>query len=219
MEDSKNSSSFFIKYIVSFISVGHAKDLRLSFFAGIFAGLFVLFPLFHNGISLSLFLVATVILLMPVITMSGLVIGILLSERVPQLLQLVKFGTVGGLNAFLELTIVNVLIFMTGATTGVYFSLFKAMSFFVAVMSSYFWNKYWVFESKTVRSGNEFFKFIGVTVIGLIINVGVASFLVNSVVIPFGVGELVWVNIAVLVAVFVAMTWNFLSMKLIIFKE
>ena len=218
--DNKKLTFFSIfKHVVSTISEDHARDLKFSFIAGITAGLCALFPLFYTGVLSSPFLAVAVILLILAVAISGLVIGILCSQKVPTLPQLVKFGTVGGLNAFLELTIVNVLIFATGAATGAPFAIFKAISFLIAVINGYFWSKHWTFESRTSRSSSEFFKFVATATVGLIINVGTASFLVSGVGAPPGIGEVVWANSAVLFAIFVAMTWNFLSMKFIIFKE
>jgi len=70
----------------------------------------------------------------------------LLSRLFPLLLQIAKFVAVGGLNTLLDWGILNTLIFLSGIAAGWWYSIFKSISFIVAVINSYFWNKYWTFQ-------------------------------------------------------------------------
>jgi putative flippase GtrA len=78
-------------------------------------------------------------------------------------------------------------------------------------------NKFWTFEKKEekVKAG-EFFKFLIVTTIGLLINVSVAVIVVNLI----GFGAKVRAGIiAPIIAAFFAFVWNFLASKFIVFKK
>tara|TARA_Y100000310_G_scaffold337992_1_gene426456 strand:- start:3370 stop:3996 length:627 start_codon:yes stop_codon:yes gene_type:complete len=197
----------------------HTKNLRISALAGVLSGLFLLIPAVSMGISMTSLLGIGIIASLIIFSIVLFLIGILISPKIFTAIQLVKFGTVGYLNAFLELTVVNVLIISTGVAAGSQFVLFKTIAFLVALINGYFWSKFWTFESKSKIAASEFSKFVSVTVVGAVINVGTASFIVNVIGSKYGIDDVLWANIAVIIAVLVAMIWNFFSQKYIIFKE
>ena len=137
----------------------------------------------------------------------------------PVLRQFVKFGITGGLNAMLDLGILNLLIHFTGITSGLYYSLFKASSFCIAVINSYVWNKYWTFRSEDEPRPVEFFKFFLVNLVGFGINVGAASLVVNYIGAPAGVTPELWANIGAVSSIAITLFWNFTGMKFIVFKK
>lgn len=142
-----------------------------------------------------------------------------MGRKIAILLQAAKFFLVGTLNTFVDLGVLNILILISGIATGIFYSFFKALSFLVATTNSYFWNKYWTFERKEKPTPKEFFKFLVVTTVGLLINVGIASFLVNLIGPKFGLTEKIWATFGAIVAAFGAFVWNFLSSKFIVFKS
>jgi len=141
-----------------------------------------------------------------------------LGEKLAILLQAAKFFLVGTLNTFIDLGVLNIFILISGIVSGIFYSLFKALSFLIATTNSYFWNKYWTFEKREKPTSREFFKFLTVTFIGLLINVGVASFVVNIIGPQFGVSAKIWASLAAIVAAFFAFVWNFLGSKFIVFR-
>jgi putative flippase GtrA len=137
----------------------------------------------------------------------------------PALRQFGKFCAVGTLNTFLGFSVLNLLMYFTGIARGYFYSLFLAIAFLVSVTNSYFWNKFWSFQSQTLASPSEFSRFLFFTFVGLLINNAVASFL-NNVVGPLGgIKPIVWANISALLAIAVSFLWNFFSYRLIIFKK
>ncbi len=160
----------------------------------------------------------------PVLSTLGMGVALAIGKRIPVFLQIAKFLLVGALNTFLDLGILNFLIFLVGTSTGLTFSVFKGASFCFAVTNSYLWNKHWTFQAKRPEtnqetSKKEFAKFFTVSGVGFILNVGIASFVVNAVGPQFGIAEKVWANIGALVGVFVVMAWDFLGYKLIVFRK
>jgi len=149
----------------------------------------------------------------------------LLSRLFPVLLQIAKFVAVGGLNTLLDLGILNILIFISGIASGYWYSIFKSISFIVAVINSYFWNKYWTFGGSKTVSVKEFSQFFVVSLIGFGINIGLASFVVNvinpiSLIGPIGlITPERWANIGALAATIISLVWNFVGYKFIVFKK
>lgn len=158
----------------------------------------------------------------PLLAGLGMSVAGRLGSHIPVLFQAAKFLLVGALNTFVDLGVLNFLIATTGIASGIGYSIFKAVSFIVAVINSYFWNKYWTFQTKDAslqQTRNEFIQFFGVSVIGFFMNVGTASFVVNVIRPQFGLSENLWANIGALTATFVALSWNFLGYKFIVFKK
>ena len=131
-----------------------------------------------------------------------------------------KFVLVGVLNSLVDLAVLNLLIFVSGISAGLGYSAFKGISFVVAVINSYFLNKFWTFQKKeTAGVRKEFSQFLIVSVVGFGLNVGVASFVVNVIGPQFGIPEKIWANVGAICATLTAMTWNFSGYKFIVFKD
>jgi len=149
--------------------------------------------------------------------------------------QFFRFGFVGVFNTAIDIVILNTLMSFTGITAGIFFSVFKGTSFLAATVNSYFMNKYWTFKDSNKKTVAEASQFLFVSVIGIIINIGVASLVVNFIspisfilkpanyLISFSGITLnnaqIWGNIAALTASFSSMFWNFFGYKLIVFKK
>ncbi len=149
--------------------------------------------------------------------------------------QFVKFGLVGAFNTLLDIMVLNALMWTFGITAGIGFSIFKTISFTAAVGNSYWLNKYWTFRDRSRSEVGQISQFLLVSVVGAIINVGVASLIVNWVqpieaLIRMGAAILamagiempagqIWANAATFLAIAVSMIWNFTVYKLVVFKE
>lgn len=158
-------------------------------------------------------------IILPVLSLTGLQIAFLLARKFIILWQFAKFGLVGVLNTLIDLGVLNLLIFFSGITSGIGYSVFKGISFIVAVVNSYFWNKYWTFEKRGEVKTGEFLQFFIVAGLGFAINVGTASLIVNIIGPQFGLSDKIWDNIGAIIATLVGMIWNFLGYKFIVFKK
>lgn len=193
-------------------------DTTVSLIIGFLVGLFFFISLEMLQIDIPqswLFLI-----IFPPLSWLGLFVASVIGKRILAIYQLAKFLLVGALNTFIDLGALNLLMWLSGIYTGIFFSVFKGISFLVAATNSYFWNKLWTFEKKeSIFVGREYFKFLFIVAIGLLINVGVATFVVNVIGPQFGISEQLWANVGAFVAVFIALTWNFLGAKFIVFKK
>ena len=135
--------------------------------------------------------------------------------------QIVRFVVVGVINTGIDLIVLNVLIHVThkGENGGFYYSLFKSISFIVALTNSYFMNKYWTFAGQGGKNKViEISEFIIVSIFGFIINVAVASAFVDWVPVVYGL-EKYWPSIGALCGTAVGLIWNFVGYKLIVFEK
>jgi putative flippase GtrA len=161
-----------------------------------------------------------IIVVFPFLSLLGMLVTSILGKKIPIILQAGKFVLVGAFNTLIDLGILNGLMTITGVVAGFWYPFLKGTSFLAAVVSSYFWNKHWTFEKKQqVFTTKEFSKFLVTTTIGLFLNVGIASFVVNIIGPQLGIRAQVWATIGALSATLVAWVWNFLSSKLIVFKK
>lgn len=132
--------------------------------------------------------------------------------------QYLKFGIVGGINTAIDFLILNILMFFSGITAGYGYIIFKSLSFVAANANSYFLNKKWTFKSDSATNHRELSLFFVISIIGLLINAGIASFIVNFINPVGGVSPAIWANIGALVATAVSLVWNFFGYKVIVFS-
>lgn len=193
------------------------SDAILSALIGFLDGVFFFFIL--KNIELDIPFAWSLPIVLAFLGWFGMFVASLIGKKLRIILQAAKFFLVGTLNTLIDLVILNILIWISGVAIGILYSVFKTISFLGATVNSYFWNKFWTFAKKETPSPKEFFKFLIVTAIGLLINVGVASFVVNVVGPKFGLTEKIWATLAAIIAAFFAFVWNFLSSKFIVFKR
>src|SRR3989344_4415287 len=154
------------------------KDVLLGGLAGFLIGLLAL-PIFQNlGHGLSLASGIGMAVALALITMAGVILVGILSRFLPVLNQLARFVVVGGLNTLVDLGVLNIFIYLSGLDGGWPYVGFKSVSFTVAVVNSYVWNKYWTFGSEN-KEAKEALQFFAVSIVGFLINVGTASLVVT----------------------------------------
>ena len=146
----------------------------------------------------------------------GMVVMNFLGKKLPILWQLAKFGLVGVLNTAIDFGILNYLSVFAGVTSGVGLIPIKAVSFSVALVNSYFWNKGWVFEGK--KKANPV-SFAIVSALGIVINVGTVVVLTTVIGAPGNISPSLWLNIANVGATALSMVWNYMGYKLVVFKK
>jgi putative flippase GtrA len=164
-----------------------------------------------------------------------------IARKIAVVSQIAKFILVGGLNTLVDWGILSLLIFIfrqylgiyskdawfiVFSLTVVYYSLFKAISFILATVNSYIWNKLWTFKRKTTEKlTGEFLQFIVISLLGFLINVGIASGIFRFI---SPIGGLTpdfyltidqWGIVSAAVATVVSMIWNFLGYKFIVFEK
>ncbi len=140
--------------------------------------------------------------------------------------QFLKFGAVGILNTGVDLAVLNAETLLSGVKEGAGYAVQKGLSFLAAVACSYLLNRHWTFRSEGESArGGRFGHFVGVSLIGALVNVVVATAVVT-----YGkdaadwlwaahpsVRDQLWVNIGALCGTSVGFVWNFLGYKFVVF--
>jgi putative flippase GtrA len=195
------------------------KDYYLVAFIGFCFGIFLI-PVLANidiGIDLSLPVLSALVVVSVLFAVLALWVSGLIAKKIPVVLQLAKFAAVGTFNTLLDAAVLNVLIYLTAVASGLGFTAFKGVSFITANIASYFWNRYWTFSASGKATTGEFGKFFGVSVVGLALNIGVASLIVNVMGAPAGVSLERWANVGFIVATLASLAWNFVGYKFFVF--
>jgi len=158
--------------------------------------------------------------LLPLIVTSWTLITFYLGTKWPVFFQFGKFITIGLSNTAIDFGVLNLLMYFSGIEKGLFFSIFKGISFIFAVTNSYVWNKYWTFENPEGKKwAKQFIMFIVISGTAFLINVAVASFIVN-VLKPFGnITPTIWANFGALASLILTIMWTFLGYKFIVFRK
>ena len=121
--------------------------------------------------------------------------------------QVVKFGIVGVVNTIIDFRLLNLLAGVFG--WAVLWA--NTVSFSVAVINSFFFNKYWTFRA---REGNTYLQLGGVVLVA-VIGLGLSDLMVYyfSEVVPWHY------NWAKLISIPIVFAWNFAASKKLVFKK
>jgi putative flippase GtrA len=209
------------------------KDIIISASIGLLCALLIL-PIAQN-LALKISWALSLIVILPILSVLGMWLTYLIAQKIKIIYQIAKFVLVGILNTFVDWGVLNLLMFLTSITSGVYYTVFKGISFLFATTNSYFWNKFWTFskpridadvktqinaDNKMQKSApKEFLRFLVVSAIGFLLNVSTATLIVNVWGSQFGIGDALWANIGAFCGTLTGLTWNFLGYKLIVFKS
>ena len=193
------------------------KDLLLSIAASYVAAISLL-PTLINTRYLDRLPYPYVVLfvIFPIVCVAGMQIAHRIGKKYSFLWQIAKFGFVGVLNTAIDFGVFNALIALTSITASAAIIGINVLSFSVAVINSYFWNKQWVFTAG--KKGN-FITFFVVTLIGLFINTGTVYVLTNYLGPDSTSPQTQWANLAKVIATCFSLIWNFVGYKLIVFKK
>jgi len=164
----------------------------------------------------------------------GLYITYLIGKKISVVWQIGKFGVIGVLNTLVDWGVLAVLfavgprwfgvqteqvLVTVGATITVY-TIYKAISFIIANINSYYWNKSWTFaRSLAQKTKAEFLQFFAVSLIGFLLNVGIASYVFKAIAPMGNMNVDQWGLVGAAIGSIVGLAWNFLGYKFIVFKE
>ncbi len=198
------------------------RDLFFASINGIFIGIFAPFVL--NNLSQTLPVSRIIFTLgIAILCIIGISVGYFLTKISTHrgFFQLAKFGLIGTTNFIIDAGILSFLVWETGITKGIPFVLFNIISVAIAIINSYIWNKFWSFEEKSLdeeRLRKQFFQFVTVSIVGLIMNTTITSIL-NAMGSLTAIDATKWTVIAKAIAAIVVLVWNFVGYKFFVFKR
>lgn len=203
------------------------QDYSIAALIGFLVGVFAV-PIAINLEVRQRLLLMLLPLIVPPIFILGMWMGSKLSRIFPVMTQFSKFAAVGFLNAAIDFGVLNILSLATGVTEGIIVGGVNIPGFALAATNGYFWNKFWVFsarggsatggqERNDVNMFQDFPKFMGVSIVGAIINSGVVILITSYT--PLGLQEGSLLNLAKAAASASALFWNFLGYKFLVFRK
>ena len=143
-------------------------------------------------------------------------------ELKPLVLKFLKFGIVGASGMVVDFALLYVL----RDIVGLHDILANTISFTAAATSNYFLNRIWTFRSHEKQVSVEYLKFIGVSIVGLLINNGVLLLcktlwpdLYGQVLFNLGSQPITGLYLFKLVAIAVTTIWNFFGNMLFTFRQ
>ena len=156
--------------------------------------------------------------IVPICWIIGVNLGYFLGRWMPVFNQFGRFAVVGFTNFVVYSGILNLLIGLSSINKGTMYSIFVGISFIVGMLHSFALNKNWVFEAGAGGGGAEFGKFLTVSVIAGLVNVAVATFIVNFIHPLLGISANGWANVGGISGSAVALLFSFVGFKLLVFK-
>jgi len=160
------------------------------------------------------------LIILPILALIALALAYLISKKIKFVFQFAKFVAVGFANTAVDFGVLNILMLISGVIGGLTYSIFKGISFMTATAHSFIWNKFWTFErAETKKTGKEALQFFVVSLVGLVINVVVASLVVNTIGPRWDISLKLWANIGAACGSVSGLLWNFLGYKFIVFKK
>jgi len=156
----------------------------------------------------------------PSAALAGFYLIYLMSAWWPVLLELGKYGLIGCFNFFLDAGIFNFFILITGIAKGWLVDIFIVVAFAITITQSFFWNKFWIFDSRdSSEFGREYIKFFSLTITTSFLGLFFMHLIINTIGAPQGFDLKLWANMALLVLIPISALGNFLSYKFFVFKK
>lgn len=119
------------------------------------------------------------------------------------ILQVLRFGIVGGLAFLIDYSLLLVLT----ECLGVFYLVSAAISFSISTIFNYIFSMLWVFNGKNnVKNPKHIMIFVFLSIVGLGINQITMFYLVEVIQIYYGFSKLV--------ATFIVMLWNYITRKI-----
>lgn len=208
------------------------RDYHYAIAAGLLIGLLLLPVLRTASPALYAKLYLAIVPLFLLATPLGLRIAFLIGQKISIIYQIAKFAIIGVANVLVDLGVLSLLTIFFGwqfkiqASTVLFgaitfYSLYKSISFIIANINSYLWNKHWTFnQGKRKQTKSEFVQFFAVSIVGFLINVFVASVVFKIILgslTNYNTGQLGLLGAAA--GSIAGLAWNFIGYKLWVFKK
>lgn len=195
------------------------KDVTYALITGLTTGLIADGILTYLGSKLPFGVhSSTLIWLIPVLWVLGVQLGYTIGVVFRPFIQFGRFAAIGFANALVDFGVLYLLIAWTGLSAGLAYIAFKAVSFSVATVHSYFWNKYWAFDASSTRGGSsEIGRFLLVALASIVVNVAAASLTVALS--PAGFSPQAWAGVGAIVGSGVALIFSFVGFRVFVFRK
>ena len=160
----------------------------------------------------------TLAVAVPAIWIFGVQLGYTVSAYWRPMAQFGRFAAIGFANTAVDFGLLYVFIGLTDLAAGSAYALFKAFSFTVATVHSYFWNKFWAFEAGASRGGSrEVARFAAVALASVLVNTVTASVVVALR--PGAIAAAPWAGVGAAAGSAVALIFSFIGFRVFVFRK
>ncbi len=185
------------------------------------------FPILHNldvpelfaahGISFTPVAIILIIV-MPLLLVAGAYVLAMLPFSATSAAQLSRYAVIGCFNVALNASIFNFLMLITGISSGIWVTIFAAITFVIVVTQSFFWSLFWTFKDTQPKDKKkQYLSFFAVSSLVAAINIGIIYIMTSVIGAPQGISAPLWANIALLGTIFISLFGNFLGYKFFVF--
>lgn len=133
-------------------------------------------------------------------------------------MRIIRFGLVGGFNTLVDYGILNLLVWVFAIQSTAALAVANAGAFFAANLNSYFWNKRWTFKDGRNGTVGQYALFLGVSLVGLLVNSGLIYGVMQSGFMADG-EFILRANFAKAIATVGSMAWNYVAYHYLVFSS
>lgn len=130
-----------------------------------------------------------------------------------------KFTVVGGINAAVDIGVLNLLLVLEPTRDPSTIVLYNAVALVLANLNSYVWNSLWTFKGRAAFDSYQTMTFIGQALVNIGISSALFYVLVRPVMINTEVSAYVAGNVAKVVSISVASTISYFLMRYLVFSR
>jgi putative flippase GtrA len=156
------------------------------------------------------------VFMVPVAWLAGVQLGYVLALVLRPMEQFGRFAAIGFANAAVDFGVLYLFIAQTGETGGLWYAGFKALSFCVASIHSYVYNKFWAFSAARSTAKGELTRFLSVALGSVIINTLAASLVVMLR--PEAMSAASWAGVGAIVGSATALIFSFIGFRVFVFR-
>ncbi|OHA13615.1 MAG: hypothetical protein A2909_00755 [Candidatus Tagabacteria bacterium RIFCSPLOWO2_01_FULL_39_11] len=194
------------------------KDYILSIIAGFATGVFFIFVVLNLELKTPYIKIILPVVI-PIAWILVILIGRYFKESFSWAYQFSKFFVVGFLNFSIDFGILNLGSILTGVYSGKWLIPINLISSTVAIINSFLWNRYWTFSRKGKPVFREVLVFVGVTLVGTVLNTIIVYGTTTFIPLYDGLTPALLENAAKVLASAITLAWNFVGYRLIVFKQ
>lgn len=132
--------------------------------------------------------------------------------------QLFRFGFVGGINTFIDVVAFNILVWIFPTNDASQLVLYNTVAYLAGAINSFFWNKLWTFEQRSRITKGQVIRFAIVTGFGVLCN-DAFLWLATTILNWLSIGGFFWTNVAKITAIAGSMSISYLGMRFGVFTK
>ncbi len=130
--------------------------------------------------------------------------------------QLVRFALIGVLNTGVDILLLNLLLGRFPTHNANLLLGYNSLAYTLGAINSFYFNKYWTFKQSKKTTGNEVFRFVLLSLLGIFCNDGII-WIAARILHPLIASPFLWANASKAIAIIGTSTISYVGMRLWVF--